>query len=58
MRRMLSLAIVLGALVLGGAALVGCEEDSPNCPNGPYQFDSNVQRCRDADGQFAVNECC
>jgi hypothetical protein len=55
---MLSLAIVLGALVLGGAALVGCEEDSPNCPNGPYQFDSNVQRCRDADGQFAVNECC
>jgi hypothetical protein len=31
---------------------------SESCTNGPYSFDSNVQRCRASNGQFAANACC
>lgn len=28
------------------------------CSNGPYQWDPNVKRCRDRQGQFADDSCC
>jgi hypothetical protein len=28
------------------------------CNNGPYQWDANVKRCRDRQGQFASSSCC
>jgi hypothetical protein len=31
---------------------------SASCPLPPYMFDSNVNRCRNRLGQFALNECC
>lgn len=50
--------LAAAALVIAASKLVACEEDNPNCPNGPYTFDNEVDRCRDADGRFAVDECC
>jgi hypothetical protein len=30
-----------------------------SCPNPPYQWDSNVQRCRESKtGRFALSACC
>lgn len=29
-----------------------------SCNNGPYQWDANVKRCRDRQGQFALSSCC
>jgi hypothetical protein len=49
--------VVLAAAV---TALLSCggSPTSASCLNGPYTFDTNVQRCRASGGQFAENVCC
>jgi hypothetical protein len=48
-------------LTLSLAAGLGCKgKTSPSamCSAGPYAYDSNVQRCRASNGQFATDSCC
>lgn len=55
MKKLTLLICLLAALAL---TLPACEEDSPDCPNGPYTFDQEVDRCRDEAGRFAPDACC
>lgn len=55
-----AVALLLAALTLGSSLSCKNEMTGPSavCSLGPYSFDSNVNRCRAYNGQFANNECC
>lgn len=62
MRRRPYMFVVLATLWLASLGGTLSCTDSPTSPSsctaGPYTFDSNVQRCRASNGQFALSACC
>lgn len=54
-------ACALALLMATAVGMWSCDSEttpSASCPNSPYTWDANVQRCRASNGQFAENACC
>ena len=56
LRRVLPLVLLL--TLPASLDCKGKASPSAVCSAGPYAYDSNVQRCRASNGQFATDSCC